>query len=339
KHHRAQNVCAPKFIGDRLANLLSRKIDQTKSTKIDGLVQADQQIRPTNPTAAGSPNPQRRTSCWSPQSLAPASLHASASGSPHPFGCHEARRTRTHTEPPTTSPVAQTLPRRRPQNRPPPRAALHVYSPARRTHAVVAQRSRTRSSHSAPRMQSSHSVRAGRRPPARPSQRAEKRRAIRAPHRKSPRPETRRTQRRECLAPRRPLPSAHRAGRRPAFGQPVARSEARTTASPRRLTRGAPVHDLAFTRFSPALGQLEHGAELRVAADVPDAFVEPVVMQRKAPPDCQRELVDVDAVEVSAEPGLATRVNAGRARDADVEEHERHENTQRAARAIREPGG
>ena len=206
--------------------------------------------------------------------------------SPHPFGCHEARRTRTHTEPPTTSPVAQTLPRRRPQNRPPPRAALHVYSPARRTHAVVAQRSRTRSSHSAPRMQSSHSVRAGRRPPARPSQRAEKRRAIRAPHRKSPRPETRRTQRRECLAPRRPLPSAHRAGRRPAFGQPVARSEARTTASPRRLTRGAPVHDLAFTRFSPALGQLEHGAELRVAADVPDAFVEPVVMQRKAPPDC-----------------------------------------------------
>src|SRR6185369_11361590 len=219
KHHRAQNVCAPKFIGDRLANLLSRKIDQTKSTKIDGLVQADQQIRPTNPTAAGSPNPQRRTSCWSPQSLAPASLHASASGSPHPFGCHEARRTRTHTEPPTTSPVAQTLPRRRPQNRPPPRAALHVYSPARRTHAVVAQRSRTRSSlsaharnrrsaltlavvaqrsrtlvvaqrsrtrssHSAPRMQSSHSVRAGRRPPARPSQRAEKRRAIRAPHRK-----------------------------------------------------------------------------------------------------------------------------------------------------------
>src|SRR6185369_661137 len=158
KHHRAQNVCAPKFIGDRLANLLSRKIDQTKSTKIDGLVQADQQIRPTNPTAAGSPNPQRRTSCWSPQSLAPASLHASASAESTPLRVsrsasnsyahgaadHVSRRPNAPSAPTPEPPAAA--------RRTPRLFACSAHARSRRsalTLAIVAQRSRSQSSLSA----------------------------------------------------------------------------------------------------------------------------------------------------------------------------------------------
>ena len=46
-------------------------------------------------------------------------------------------RNRTHTEPPTTQPATQTFPRRRPQNRLPPRAALQAPRVPRRVPDVL----------------------------------------------------------------------------------------------------------------------------------------------------------------------------------------------------------
>src|SRR6478736_452446 len=56
-------------------------------------------------------------------------------------------------------------------------------------------------------------------------------------------------------APRRAQSLAHRAGRRPALGQPVARSEARTTADPRRAPHGAPPIATASDDAAPTASQ------------------------------------------------------------------------------------
>jgi len=83
----------------------------------------------SNTTEQGSLPRQRRTSSWTSLPLAPPypSLPSNAESTPRSF--HEARRTRTHTAAPHTSPVTRTFSPRRFQNQLPPRAALNASLP------------------------------------------------------------------------------------------------------------------------------------------------------------------------------------------------------------------